>query len=100
LQVNSCWNGFGCVNECFLVLFLLRFLCFVCFRLFCLCSPIKWYLIGVETCVRTWVGTVGAGKVGERDNVVSLMSVVVVVNGRVVVSCECDECDDLVVVMS
>ena len=40
------------------------------------------------------------GKVGERGNVVSLMSVVVVVNGRVVVSCECDECGDLVVVMS
>jgi hypothetical protein len=46
------------------------------------------------------VRTIGAGKVGERDNVVSLMSVVVVVNGRVVVSCECDECDDLVIVMS
>jgi hypothetical protein len=70
----------------FSCLFFVSFFVLFCFRLFCLCSPIKWYLIGAETCVRTWVETVGAGKVGDRGNVVSLMNVMVVVNGRVVVS--------------
>jgi hypothetical protein len=84
--VNSCWNGFWCVDGCFLVLFFVSFFVLFCFRLFCLCSPIKWYLIGVETCVRTWGRDHRAGKVGDCGDVVSLTNVVVVVNGRVVVS--------------
>jgi hypothetical protein len=53
--------GLDVLTNVFLFCFCFVF-CFVCFRLFCLCSPIKWYLIGAETCLRTWVGTVGAGK--------------------------------------
>jgi hypothetical protein len=85
LKVNSCWNEFECVNECFFLFCFVVFLCFVCFRMFCLCAPIKWSLIGVEKCVREGSNHRCRGKFGERGNVVSLMSVVVVANGRIVV---------------
>ena len=66
--MNSCKNESECVDECFLVLFVVFFV-FCLFSYVCLCAPIKRPLIGVEGCVRE-VRTIGE-KVGRVQNVVS-----------------------------
>jgi hypothetical protein len=68
---------FSCFVFCFIFCFVFVFVCFVCVH------QLNGYLIGAETCVRTWGRDRRAGKGDDCDDVVSLANVVVVVNGRV-----------------